>query len=426
MLMHLIIVLLSIILPSQSFQKIPQTKKFFKSSLYLKEASNDLELFGGTKVVKDPIIEKHENALSNSQSDRFKLEAQKLRKEAAELEVALREEARSKGIPEDMINKLVPIQQNTQKIKAENLEEKIIEKKSADLIRSKLGFLSIGEPVRFVTDLQRIKSRGYLNLWDSFELDSNYNVNDYQLKSKTSIDPIKLRLDDVGYDYKQVLVIAFIVGTSFGLLSSYIGGQLGFLLGYLSALLPISLVGIGSIAPALIGDVLLLIQCTINTESRDKFIHLNAGKFLVGYVLGLPLARFDSGAICNTVEFFQLRPSGASEDAEKKFFTKKAYTQNEIARSSAVCISGPVTECIYFGESSGTAANDVNTLQQLMLAIEPTLKPESVQNHIRWSAVTAFNILTKYKMVFPNLVNAFREKQSLETCISIIESTDDN
>jgi len=38
-------------------------------------------------------------------------------------------------------------------------------------------------------------------------------------------------------------------GTVFGLSSSFIGGELGFVLGYASALVPVTLVGIGSIAP---------------------------------------------------------------------------------------------------------------------------------------------------------------------------------
>ena len=39
----------------------------------------------------------------NNRSDRFKEEAAKLRQEASEIEIALREEARAKGLPEEMI-----------------------------------------------------------------------------------------------------------------------------------------------------------------------------------------------------------------------------------------------------------------------------------------------------------------------------------
>ncbi len=48
-------------------------------------------------------------------------------------------------------------------------------------------------------------------------------------------------------------MLALGIATVCGLGSSFIGGQIGFLLGYLSALVPVFLVGVGSIAPALIG-----------------------------------------------------------------------------------------------------------------------------------------------------------------------------
>ena len=100
----------------------------------------------------------------------------------------------------------------------------------------------------------------------------NYDVNDYQLKSKTNIDAKALKLDDVGYEYQkvthslllmlslinslhyQVFVLALGIATVCGFGSSFIGGQIGFILGYLSALVPVILVGVGSIAPALIGS----------------------------------------------------------------------------------------------------------------------------------------------------------------------------
>lgn len=40
-----------------------------------------------------------------------------------------------------------------------------------------------------------------------------------------------------------------------------------------------SLKGIGSIAPALIGDVLLGVQCALDEKVRDQIITLNAGKY---------------------------------------------------------------------------------------------------------------------------------------------------
>ena len=82
-----------------------------------------------------------------------------------------------------------------------------------------------------------------------------------------------------------------------------------------------------------------------------------------------------------------------------------------------------VAECMYYNEASGSAAsvNDIGLLQQLIQKVEPILQPESAQNHIRWAALSAYHIIHTNKVEFNRLINAFREKKSIEECISIIE-----
>jgi len=97
---------------------------------------------------------------SQNRSDRFKDEAAKLRQEAAEIELALREEARAKGVPEEMINKLIPIRApplQTASKTLPNVKENYTEL-TAKEIRSKLGYLNTGDAVRMTSELERIKS----------------------------------------------------------------------------------------------------------------------------------------------------------------------------------------------------------------------------------------------------------------------------
>ena len=70
---------------------------------------------------------------------------------------------------------------------------------------------------------------------------------------------------------------------------------------------------------------------------------MNAAKFLNGYLLGLPIAKFSNNQFTNIVEFYQLQPTNESEDSNKKFFSQTRYSQQQIARSSIVCLSGPGT-----------------------------------------------------------------------------------
>ena len=100
-------------------------------------------------------------------------------------------------------------------------------------------------------------------------------------------------------------------------------------------------------------------------------------------MLGLPVSRFDSGGPSNTVEFFQLRPSGKADPESKLMFKQTTFKQLDIARCSASCIGGNVAECIMFGQSAGTNPGDVNLLNEIIGAVQPTMTPEATQSHIR-------------------------------------------
>jgi hypothetical protein len=269
-------------------------------------------------------------------ADSFKDEAAKLRQEAAEIELALREEARAKGVSEEMINKLIPIRAaplQTASKTLPNLKENYTNL-TAKEIRYNLGYLNSGDAIRMTSELERIKSNHVISKWNSKNLEgSRFTVSNYQLKAKTSIEPVNLKLDDVGFAYQNVLVASAAIGTVCGLSANAVGGELGFLLGYASALFPVIVVGIGSIAPGLIGEALYRFKLFTNEESRKRHVRMNAGKFLAGYICGLPVAKFSQGNPSNTAEFFQLRPSDISEVEDKKMFSKNRFNQIDIGTS---------------------------------------------------------------------------------------------
>lgn len=375
--------------------------------------------------------------------------ANKLRQEADEMEFALREEARAKGMPEDVINKLVPKSSTTKSKAAQKLEEKVTGVKAtpkpaattsdakpvgptlpSSQIRQKLGYLNTGDAVRFSSELDRLKDKGLLRLWNSHEdklSGARFSVNNYQLKEKAKIEPQDLKLDDVGYDYQKTFLVSLAVASVFGIGSSLIPedfGPLGFLLGYASALFPILIVGIGSIAPGLIGDILNRIKLASDAEAKERFIAANAGKMLVGYVMGLPVSRFASSGPSNSVDFFQLRPSG-NEEADRKIFSENKFKQADIARSSAVCLASSVAECMGYESASGNSPGDVNTLYELMQACEPKLEGERLQDHIRWSALEAYKIIDEHPEEYQRLIKAFSENLPMEECIACLEGTGD-
>ena len=357
-------------------------------------------------------------------TENYKDVAAKLRREAQELEVALREEARQKGLSEDAINKLIPITGQKAVVAPESAPIEKNTKRSKQDVLSSLGYLPTGNAVNMVSELDNLKSRKILSIWNSQDFSKdNFQASNQQLKSKANIEPAKLRLDDVGYEYQKVFIGALFFATFFGVSSSFVGGEIGFLLGYAAALFPVLLVGIGSIAPGVIGDVLNKIKYATNEEEKAKYVVINAAKFLCGYATGLPVASFTTGGFSNTVDFFQLRPSGKTAEESRQMFASRRFSQLDISRCSVACGAGAVAECMAYGEASGTSPGEVNLLYELLNACDPPLSPEKAQNHIRWSVLSAFEILRTYKDEFNLLKEAFATGKSLEECVAIIEGT---
>lgn len=355
-----------------SFSSVMHQKSMPNTRLYESSPNNNVDMFGG--ATKETATESSTvatagptNSILQARS-KLKDDAARLRQEAAELEVAMREEARTKGVPEEMINKLIPLRnprpstppdsavpQSTTSLTPENLAKmpsmeisttaSNMEPQSilSSTLLPQLGELKTGDPVQFSRQLKYLVGKRVISKWNTADIGNrpSFQANNYQFKSRADIDPKQLKLDDVGYDYQKVLVTAVIVATVLGFSSSYIGGQIGFIFGYLSALIPVTLLGVGSIAPALIGDVINRVNFIFDSQACDQFVAFHAGRFLVGYALGLPISRFEksAGGVSNIVDFYQLKPQIDAEDT-KKLFAKSKYTQLDIAPYSIICLAG--------------------------------------------------------------------------------------
>ena len=406
--------------------------------------AGNADLFGGDGVKTADENRTPQVSSASVGPQRYADEAARLRQEAAEMEMALREEARGKGVPEEMINKLIPLRapKGVAPAAATDADPVQVAAAAAALaappktlaeLRAELGFFPTGDAVRFTQQLDRLKSKGIIRGWNSKTqpVRGDFSVTQTTFKMKTGLEPQQLKLDSAGFNYVNVLGVAVAGATVCALASNQVGGQAGFLLGYASALFPVLLIGVGSIAPGLIADVLNKVTFATDSAAKAQHVSANAGKFLVGYIMGLPLSVFspNSGS-GNTCEFFQLRPevvNGAEDEgsggAAKKMFAKAEYSQFDIARSSAASIAGCVAECFAHKEASGRSTPaDVAVLYDVMNAVSPALAPEKQQDHIRWSAITAWSILETNKAAFEALSLAFAEGQSLEECVAVIES----
>eukprot|EP01031_Cornospumella_fuschlensis_P032481 gene32481-39270_t len=105
--------------------------------------------------------EQSEQSNSEKQADRLKGAADRLRREAAAMEVALVEDAKAKGIPEEIIKQYVSIRQPSSKPTEQVAPAKKAERvpSTPQEVRARLSYLPIGDAARMTSEMTKLKDK---------------------------------------------------------------------------------------------------------------------------------------------------------------------------------------------------------------------------------------------------------------------------
>jgi hypothetical protein len=185
---------------------------------------------------------------------------------------------------------------------------------------------------------------------------------------------------------------------------------------YLFALIPVGFIGIGSVAPGLIAEVIQGSRGESDDEvtRKERITRHEAGHFLCGYLCGLPVKSYeireDTGAAC--VEFH----TDSSEGAGKQLL------EDDIAALSVVAMSGSVAEIIRYGKATG-GENDLLELQNCFRRSKDFIGAAKQQDLTRWGASTSYSMIKNNMDKYEKLVEAFKQKKGLAECVAIIESS---
>lgn len=361
-------------------------------------------------------------------ADSFLDKASRLRQEAEMMEVALYEEAKAKGIPEELIQQFIPKPKAAARSAAQPVV--VVDDVPAPAQAAvpfnpaiEIDRVAVGDPSGCTERLNELKAVGRLRLWDSFPIpgDTPLKATATLLQVKTGIEPARLRLDAVGFPYQTVFYAALASGTALGLSSMQVGGELGFILGYLSAAFPLTLVALGSVAPEKLGDIVNAARVVLDEKEKRVAATAQAGKLVAGYLLGLPLKSVSKAASGSSVAFYNSPSGDLGDQGARLMFSRPPLSQAAIARPSVVHLAGAVAQCLCHGQASGSNAQDVRSLLDLVASVEPGLTPEEVQDHIRWSTLTAYELLANNRDALDRCLHSVQQGHSIEQCISAIE-----
>jgi len=257
-----------------------------------------------------------------------------------------------------------------------------------------------------------------------------------------------------------------------------------FLVVWLLSFAPLAFVGAGIATPEKLQTLLISIQRNVFPSYRKRTIQHEAGHFLMGHLLGLPVKGYAANSIKNAVEFYPLNDpdigrdrasqlgfnsavwrqtdetieppqsneevpyfsrEGRGGDSVRKqsvFRKKKDYDKflklpslNEpskawpyrgfdeltIDKLAVVSVAGVCAEILAFGNAEGGFA-DFSQLRSLFSSAELEMEDKDMDNRIRFALGFTMTQLRLHLGVLDDLTEAMERGASVADCINIIET----
>ena len=291
---------------------------------------------------------------------------------------------------------------------------------------------------------------------------------------------------DKDADRASVAVFSIMVGST---ASALVANQnmpgpeiLRFLVVWMLSFAPLAFVGYGIATPEKLQTLLVSIQRNIFPSYRKRMIQHEAGHFLLGHLLGLPIKGYSANAVKTAVEFYPLSdpevgrdrasslgfdgssrfvPDEVALSSDAPFFSKdgrgsgvvetqsvfrnaKNYTanpflklpsQNEPTQSwpyrgfdhatidklTVVSVAGVCAEILAFGNAEGGYA-DISQLRQLFNSAEPALGEREIENRIRFALGYTMSQLRLNLGALDALAAVMERDGSIADCVLAIET----
>jgi hypothetical protein len=171
--------------------------------------------------------------------------------------------------------------------------------------------------------------------------------------------------------------------------------------------------------------VTLFLDLFTPEEERKRIVRHEAGHFLAGYLLGMPIINY-SLTPWEALQQGQLGLGGVNFDLEKiELSLNNTQKMNLLMeRLSTTLMAGIAAEKMMYGEDQG-GGEDRRQLKQML--VKAGISQVNYEQREKWAQLQASNLLERNKDVYEQLVEAMAARQSLESCFAIIEqATVDN
>lgn len=258
-----------------------------------------------------------------------------------------------------------------------------------------------------------------------------------------------------------------------------------FLVVWILSFAPLGFIGTGIATPEKLQTLLISLQREFFPVYRKRMIQHEAGHFLMGHLLGLPIKGYATNAIKTAVEFYPLSDPDVGRDrirqlgfdspssgdttvvqdapsqSDSPFFSKegrgsqlvetqsvfrnaKNYTENPFLKLpsaneptnawpfrgfddatvdelTAVSVAGVCAEILAFGNAEGGYA-DLSQLRQLFNSAQSDMTERDMENRIRYALGFTVSQLRLHLGALDALADAMEKGASVAECVIAIES----
>lgn len=188
-------------------------------------------------------------------------------------------------------------------------------------------------------------------------------------------------------------------------------GDWGFFSSYLIGSITLVVMGIGSTAPGLLQFAIDKFS-QVFPDYRERVVMHEAAHFLVGYLLGMPVAGYSLMIGKEHTEF-------AEGALQRRLFEGK-LNDGQVDTFAVLSVAGIAAEGMKYEEVMGQTA-DLMDLQRVMLRSESRMSDAQQQNVTRWAVFAAAALLRSHKAEMDALCAAMAAGAGVVDCVKAIE-----
>lgn len=259
---------------------------------------------------------------------------------------------------------------------------------------------------------------------------------------------------------------------------------LRFVVVWLLSFAPLALVGSGIADPEQLQTFLVSVQRNIFPTYRTRMIQHEAGHFLIGHLLGVPIKGYQANAVKSAVEFYPLNDAGVGRDRANQlgfdsrrdagpqdsfntprnpdapYFSKegrgstvvetrsvfrnvtkdysrflklpieneptaawpfRGFDHETIDKLAVISVAGVCAEILAFGNAEGGIA-DLSQLRQIFASAQPELTQRDMDNRIRFALGYTMSLLRLNLGVLDALATVMERGGSVAECVRTIET----